>query len=358
VSEFKAPIFIIAAPRSGSTLLYEALSKHPKLVSIQGESHKIIESIPALSIVAKNFSSNVLGEEDATSSVVRHLHTQFLSACHTHTGDPINLAKGPFRFLEKTPKNALRIPFLAKMYPDAKFVYLVREPVANIASIMDAWLSGRFVTYPRLPGWRGDWSLLLPPQWQSQRDKPLGSVAAFQWSQAHHHVINALNDVPVERVCTLHYQALIDDPNTQCNRIFEFTELDEYRVANGTQENDKHIEGLPLSRFTLTAPRNDKWHKHAGAIAQQHGQIDSSLCLINQFMLERGGTPLTANTELFEIAEQGNQALKQTEKILSLNGNEATPVFGKTLLQSTRLSRNAVCHCGSGKRYKHCHGKP
>ena len=66
--------------------------------------------------------------------------------------------------LEKTPKNALRIPFIRKTYPDALFVYLYREPRDNVSSIMEAWRSGRFVMYPDLPGWQGlPWSLLLIP---------------------------------------------------------------------------------------------------------------------------------------------------------------------------------------------------
>jgi len=25
---------------------------------------------------------------------------------------------------------------------------------------------------------------------------------------------------------------------------------------------------------------------------------------------------------------------------------------------STKIGRNEPCHCGSGRKYKHCHGKP
>ena len=49
---------------------------------------------------------------------------------------------GALRFLEKTPKNALRVPFFARIFPDARFIFLWRDPRENIASIMQAWRPG------------------------------------------------------------------------------------------------------------------------------------------------------------------------------------------------------------------------
>jgi hypothetical protein len=36
------------------------------------------------------------------------------------------------RLLEKTPKNALRLPFLNALFPDAYYIYLYRDPLANL----------------------------------------------------------------------------------------------------------------------------------------------------------------------------------------------------------------------------------
>ncbi len=78
------------------------------------------------------------------------------------------------RMLEKTPKNALRVPFLARVFPEARFIYLHRDPRPVLASMMEAWGSGRFRTYPNLPGWTGlPWSLLLVPGWRDLRRPPV-----------------------------------------------------------------------------------------------------------------------------------------------------------------------------------------
>jgi hypothetical protein len=82
--------------------------------------------------------------------------------------------------LEKTPKNALRIPFLVEAFPDARFIFLFRNAKQNISSLLDSWRSGRYMTYPRLPRWPADrpWSHLLIPGWQDLAGRPLAEVVA------------------------------------------------------------------------------------------------------------------------------------------------------------------------------------
>ena len=58
------------------------------------------------------------------------------------------------RLLEKTPKNALRVPFLAAVFPDARFVYLYRDP-RETGQQHARRAGGRGVRHlPDLPGWR------------------------------------------------------------------------------------------------------------------------------------------------------------------------------------------------------------
>ena len=43
------------------------------------------------------------------------------------------------RMLEKTPKNSLRVPFLARVFPEARFIYLYRDPRQVLSSMIEAW---------------------------------------------------------------------------------------------------------------------------------------------------------------------------------------------------------------------------
>ena len=70
-ARFDRPIFIVSAPRSGSTLLFETLAQSPELATIGGESHRVIEGITELSMPARNWQSNRLQAADATPEAPR-----------------------------------------------------------------------------------------------------------------------------------------------------------------------------------------------------------------------------------------------------------------------------------------------
>lgn len=255
-SLFAAPLIILSAPRSGSTLLFETLAQSPDLVTIGGESHRAIESIPALRLDAHGFASNRLDARDATPDVVAQIHANFASLLRDRDGRPP--LHGPVRLLEKTPKNSLRIPFLRAVWPDARFVVLTRSPQATVASIIDAWQSGRFVTYPHLPGWpESRWSLLLVPGWRDLAGRPVPEIAAQQWARTMDVLLDDLADVPRDAVCWLAYEDFIADPAAQIARLCEFAGVGW----------DRPLDTLPLSRFTVTPPSPEKWRRHEHALA-------------------------------------------------------------------------------------------
>nr|MBX2849147.1 aspartyl/asparaginyl beta-hydroxylase domain-containing protein [Acidiferrobacterales bacterium] len=171
------PIFILAAPRSGSTLLYETLARHESLMSYNSESHGLIESIPSLTVDRNG--SNALFAHHATSSVSERLKSLFLS----RLSQKELTTRTEVKFLEKTPKNALRVGFLKQAFSNAKFIYLYRRPEGNISSIIEGWRSGRFITYKKLPEWQSKyaWSFLLPNGWQELPPDDLARIASFQY---------------------------------------------------------------------------------------------------------------------------------------------------------------------------------
>ncbi|HVR97617.1 MAG TPA: sulfotransferase, partial [Thermoanaerobaculia bacterium] len=172
---FDRPIFIVASPRSGTSLLFETLAQAPGVWTIGGESHALIEGIEGLHPEARGWESNHLTAADATPEVVRLLTQRFFGQIQDRDGNRPAPEGRSLRLLEKTPKNSLRVPFLAQAFPDALFIYLYRDPRETISSMLDAWKSGRFVTYPGLPGWKDfPWSLLLVPGWRELAGRSLG----------------------------------------------------------------------------------------------------------------------------------------------------------------------------------------
>jgi hypothetical protein len=146
------------------------------------------------------------------------------------------------------------VPFFLEVFPDAIFVFLQREPRANLSSMMQAWRSRGWITYPKLPGWNGPWSLLLPAGYARLRDRPLEEIVAFQWQAANETILDDLASIPRDRWTTVRYEDLVRDPRAEIARLLEFAGLSmDPRLAEYLSRP------LPLSRHTQTAPAPDKW---------------------------------------------------------------------------------------------------
>ena len=249
-------MFVVSPPRSGSTLLFETLSAAPDLYTVGGESHGLMEAITQIGPAARGWASNRLIATDASPSVAQSLRQRFRAALKDRRGAPP--PDGPVRMLEKTPKNALRIPFLAAAFPEARFVYLYRDPHATLASMMEAWSSGGFRTYPDLPGWTGPaWSLLLTPGWRELIGAPLNRIVAEQWAATTRILLDDLSALPADRWRPIRYDAFIADPQAQASRLCRALDLGwDQRLG----------AALPLARHTVSAPNAEKWRKHADAI--------------------------------------------------------------------------------------------
>ena len=335
------PVFIMAAPRSGSTLLFETLARAKSLFSIGDESHGLIEQFPGLRPERKPQPSNLLVASDVSANLREELNKAFLHALVDRNGARVisndSVDSGqliPRRMIEKTPKNILRIPFFNALYPDAQFIYLYRNPLQNISSIIDGWRSGHFVTYPGLQVAAGRWSFLLPPGWEKHKQAKLESMAAWQWTVSHQHAIEQLSKLDSNRIFCLNYDYFLQNSAESVKQLCLFMGI-EYDT-----ELAEHCERpLPLSRYTVSKPEPEKWKKNAALLAEVMLKTRQMVDKINQFV-EGQSLPLELPwtvAELRKIAKKTN-------------------IKAKSDTASEKVSRNGPCPCGSGKKYKRCHG--
>lgn len=247
-SKLKQPVFVISTPRSGSTLLFQTLIQSPDAYSIFGESHQLIEGMEGLHPRSRGWSSNRLTEEDATPHRIEELSERFYARLTDREGNPPD---GAVRMIEKTPKNSLRIPFFDRAYPDALFAYLYRDARQTLSSMLEAWITGRFRTYPDLPDWPGyPWSLLLVPGWRELRGLSLPEIVARQWATASKILLDDLSALPPERVRSVSYGDLVASPQATISTLC---------ASLGLGWDDELGPALPLSVSTVSAPHPEKW---------------------------------------------------------------------------------------------------
>lgn len=264
---FDRPVFIISPPRAGSTLLFETLLRAPQVFTIGHESHALIEGLRELHPAQNDFGSNRLDAAAATPATAAELRKRFQAELRDCFHRPPQ--HWPVRMLEKTPKNALRVAFLAKVFPQAQFVYLHRDPLQTLSSMLEAWQCGRFRTYPQLPDWRGlPWSLLLIPGWHELIGRPLEEIVATQWEVTTRSLLDDLQGLAPGRCHVAQYAALVAHPAEEVARLCAALDL----------EWDQALpETLPLSRFTVSAPEADKWRRHAAAFAPELRRLQATM---------------------------------------------------------------------------------
>ncbi len=280
--EFDRPVFIVAAPRSGSTLLFETLAVNRQLWTVGDETHRHFESIPALRPGGRD-PSNRLTAAQATTEVREALLDAFVADLIDAEGkrfsDLAVLSRpAQIRFLEKTPKNALRIPFILEVFPDAQFIFLYRDACQNMSSLLETWRSGRWVTYPRLPNWPQDkpWSHLLIPGWRQLKGSSLAEIVAQQWLVTNQTIIDDLRELPQERWCSIEYDTLLADTAGQLRRLCQFAD-----VVFGPRLQQIAANPLKPSKYTLSAPQKDKWKRNEAELQPVIASTEELMTLLH-----------------------------------------------------------------------------
>lgn len=271
------PVFIVAAPRSGSTLLFETLAASENVCTLGGEGHFVFEGLERLQPGPHGVDSNRLTASDVDDAVRVHIALEIRTRLQDSTRQPVSMDTA-LRFVEKTPKNVLRIPFLHALFPDAKFIFLWRDPRENVSSIIDAWRSGRFKTYAGLSGFDGPWSLLLPPDWQRMNGRPIEEIAAFQWECSNRIALDDLGRLPADCWTAVSLTEFLANPAATVRRLCAFADIAldaglATRVANP----------LPPSRQTHTPPATDKWRANAALLERVLPSLEATHKRLGEF---------------------------------------------------------------------------
>lgn len=281
---FDRPVIILAAPRSGSTLLFETLAGSRDFWTIGGEGPGMFERISRFNPMSKYCDSNALFAEDSIPEANEQIRAWFYQKLRDASGRSIQSAQdsltGPLRFLEKTPKNALRVSLLNAIFPDALFIYLYRNPRENISSMIEAWRSSRFVTYPALPGRNTPWSLLLPPGWQAFHDASVEDIAAFQWRATNKAILTELKKLDRNRWVTVSYGQQVNTPAETVQRLCDFADVSADDILQALSRGENK-----LSRYTVTPPAADKWRANSEILARVMPGLADTIKLIRNSTL-------------------------------------------------------------------------
>lgn len=219
------PVFVVAPPRSGGLALLLALSRAEAAYTATGQGP--LEGVFELEPENRGWDSNRLTAADAQPRAVEEIRGRLKGTLTDRDGNHPGLDAIGIRWIDATPRNALRIPFLNAIAPDAGFVFIQRDPLGALPSMLEMWRSGRSVTYPDLPEWDDalPWSGPLVPGWRELTGRELPEIVAEQWLRIMATLLDDLEALPAERWAVAQWEALLNEPRKEVERICEFVGL-------------------------------------------------------------------------------------------------------------------------------------
>jgi sulfotransferase family protein len=233
------PIFLLSLPRSGSTLLQRLIAAHEEVATTS-------EPWFLLPLFYASRDSGVYAEYDhfvlaqALQDFLRELPgglADYRTEVRRFTLSVYRKAAGerPRYFLDKTPRYHLVVEDLFSTFPDAKFVFLWRNPLAVVASSVESWAGGR-------------WSL---HRWRIDLFEGVENLVGA----AERHSDSAF---------AIRYEDLVANPESELTRVYRYLDLDSsdrrpigYAELKGRLGDQRGT----LEYREVTAEPLDKWKR-------------------------------------------------------------------------------------------------
>ncbi|WP_200875054.1 sulfotransferase family protein [Methylomarinum vadi] len=245
------PIFIIGCSRAGTTLVYKTFSESSCLGTLQKETHDFWAQLHPLS--ERNWDSHSI-DRTLASEKDRDIVTHYF---YTQTGKK--------RIVDKNNQNGLSVPYLYKLFPDAHFVFIKRNPGDNIDSLIKGWnKAGEFGTWAdNLPetiaidnGKYRRWCFFLAEGWRQLTKANIEEVCAFQYKAINEAILSAKKTIPTEQWHEVSYEMLIANPIDEFKKLFEGCCVP---FDNAIEEHCRTILDKPYNTFSEIGV--EKWKK-------------------------------------------------------------------------------------------------
>lgn len=283
-------VFLVGPPRSGTTLLTRILSSHSAIYG-RAEPHLLtplahlgyyetIDAAPFDHLQAaqsvREFVADLPRREedylDACRAYMDILYGRMLAA----------RGKGKTLFLDKTPANALILPFIGKLYPQAHYVILTRHPAAIFSSYANSFFDGDYEAARRF---NPILNRYVPAMARFLRERP----------------------VPLIQVG---YEQLVQHPTDEMRRVFEFLGLpfEAGAIEYGEHEHDTKGLGDPLGVKQHSRPVTDSVEKWATELVAEPAKlaiVRDMIATIDDADLQIWGFPRASFFDPVERAARG-----------------------------------------------------
>ncbi len=268
-------VFVISPPRAGSTLLQRMMGAHSEIFT-HPEPH-LITPIAHLGVYGNVDKApyDHINAAEAMHAFIDDLprgEQDYLDALRAYTDtlyDRMLSTSDASYFVDKTPANALVLPFLQRLYPDAKYVVLTRHPLAVFSSYANSFFNG-------------DWE--AAHEFNPILERYVPAMGAF------------LRERPVPLLHVV-YEDVVKHPEAELERVFAFLGLENepHAVEYGKSGPVKKGMGDPMTVDREGRPvieSVDKWAAELAADSKKRSAAEAMLDRIDAVDLEAWQWPI------------------------------------------------------------------
>lgn len=254
----KQPIFLVGAPRSGTTFLGDCLGALPEIsyhfepVATKAASRHVYEG-------TWNFNQSQFFYKQVYGWLMRIY------------------GEGGLTFCEKTPRNCFIIPFLYKVFPDARFINIIRDgrDVA-LSYSKKPWLQAASSDSGKLePG--GYPFGAYPRYWvEPQRREEFQSTTdihrcIWAWRRHLESALKAQENLPPDQYLEIRYEALVSNPKTEGERLLNYLDIRDIKSRQKFEAmiTNANQDSIGNWKNELSAEQLDKIQQEAGDLLNQ-----------------------------------------------------------------------------------------
>ena len=155
----------------------------------------------------------------------------------------------------KSPQHTFRLPKLQEMFPQAKFIFLVRDPLVIYPSTMHFWKT-MYETYGL----------------QGYDEGALSEYVLSTFEQMHLRIEATKSEIAVERFYSLRYEDLVEDPVGQLELIYKKLDLGNYeKVRPAIEKYAERSQRYQTNRYTLDAATQEVVRQRWSTFFQLYG---------------------------------------------------------------------------------------
>lgn len=246
-----SPLFLIGMPRSGTSVIFQALSAHPDLAWLSNlhgrwprwlsssllarsadlglafrrakprsdQPFRRLEQLKVGPDEAYGVFERCCGQKFTFGYLLETEPTQAEAACLRRTVDRVARFQGKPRFSAKITGPA-RIGFLTGAFPQARFLHVIRDPRAVVRSLLRIgfW---RDTFRLREPAWQGGLDESELTEWGGYDRSPV-ALAAIEWCAVLRTARAEAQRLPAGRYREIRYEDFVTDSQSVLNEIIRF----------------------------------------------------------------------------------------------------------------------------------------